>query len=461
MFHGRKKELTNLQDKIDSHKFEFIVLYGRRRIGKTAILQKIMEQNKQAIYFMAKEKSVEINLYELTQTIGVFFQQPLSFDSYQQLFQYLVDQKQKIILIIDEFTYLLKGNSGFVSDLQEIIDHILPASIIKLIVSGSYVGVMEDELSYQKPLYGRKTFALKIKPFDYDEASLFYPRISSKDKIIFYSIFGGIPFYLRQINPQLSVKQNIIDIILKRFLNNEAEMDFILKHEIQKPQKYIAILQSIAYGATKLNYIRDKSHIKSSSSTANYISTLEKMGIVGKDFSFGERKNSKKTLYYMKDQFFRFYFTFIEPNLNTISFTEEEVFYSKFIEPKLDEYVSWEFEKIAQSFVHKKYVSVSQQIGRYWGNILTSENNKKINKDVEIDIILQKTNKEIFLFECKWSIEKIDYSVVNRLEEKKAILQEKFENKITQIGFFSKSGYDAKIDAHKYLLFTLDDLFSL
>ncbi|KOR75597.1 hypothetical protein CPX_001387 [Candidatus Phytoplasma pruni] len=142
-------------------------------------------------------------------------------------------------------------------------------------------------------------------------------------------------------------------------------MDFILKHEIPKPQKYIAILQSIAYGATKLNDISKKSHIKSSSSTSNYISTLEKMGIVGQDFSFGERKNAKKTLYYMKVQFFRFYFAFIESNITTISSTEEELFYSKFIEPKLNEYVSWGFEKMSQSFVHKKYVSVSQQIGLY------------------------------------------------------------------------------------------------
>ena len=262
MFIGREKELMLIEQKVKSSRFEFGILYGRRRIGKTSLLKQIVQKHK-AIYYVANTMGLEYNMNQLSQTVAQYFNEPISFDNLEMIFKYLVlrSNEKRITLIIDEFTYLMDGNDRILSLLQNIIDHSLLDSNLCLIISGSHVGMIEDALSYQKPLYGRSTFKLKLEQFNYIEASKFYPNISNQDKVRFYSIFGGVPFYLGQIDSNKSVKENIIDLILAPGAIFEEEISFFLSQEVRSQTNYGRVLNAIASGATKLNEIATKSEI--------------------------------------------------------------------------------------------------------------------------------------------------------------------------------------------------------
>ncbi|MDO8054119.1 ATP-binding protein ['Opuntia sp.' phytoplasma] len=461
MFIGRQKELKILKEKINSNHFEFGLIYGRRRIGKTRLLKEI-NKHFSSIYFVADETGLDINLQRLSQEISFYFQEPITFSNYENLFIYLAkkSQNQKIILMIDEFSYLLKNNTDILSILQNIIDKYLQNSNIKLILSGSHIGILEDIFAYHKPLYGRKTFQIKLKTFDYAEANLFYPQASLEDKIIFYSIFGGLPFYLQKIDDTKSVKDNVINLILEDGAIFEDEINFFLTQEVRNIKNYSRILNSISLGNTQLSNITSKSGIQHTGTTSKYLDILQNLDIVGKEICFG-KKNQKKTLYFIKDQFFHFSFYFLEKNKSQKIIMNKNNFYETVIQKDLDKYVSLEFEKICQSFLIKKNKMNIEEIGRYWGNE-KEINNPKNNVNLEIDIIL-KTNKNVSIFECKWSNQKINMPQFKQLNIKKEYIKKIFSYPNIILGFFSKKGYQQEIIQNQkdIFLYNLEDLYSL
>lgn len=224
----------------------------------------------------------------------------------------------------------------------------------------------------------------------------------------------------------------------------EDEINFFLKQEVRSINTYGKILNAFASGATKLNQVDSKAQIGSSGTTSKYLDVLSTMGIVEKEIPFGESTHSKRTSYRIKDQFFRFHYTFLEDKLSSKVIMTPTLFYETHIEKLLDKYVSFEFETICQQFLIQKYQTSIQEIGRYWFN----DSKKKL--DVEIDILMKNNNK-ITAFECKWTNKKIDIKVVSDLEEK-------IENiNIDSLGFFSKSGFDISSD---YECYTLEDLYN-
>ena len=447
MFIGREKELKLLDTKINSNKFEFGIVYGRRRIGKTRLLQEVVKKYN-AIYYVANEMGLEYNLSQLSVAVARYFGEPYSFNSFEQLFEYLVKKssEQKIILMIDEFTYLMSTNKEILSVIQNIIDQILIDSNMKLIISGSHVGMIEDALSYKKPLYGRSTFKLKVEPFDYYDCAQFYPNVSSEDKVRLYSVFGGVPFYASKIDESKSVKENILSLILEDGAIFEDEISFFLSQEVRSIATYGKIINAIANGATRLNEISTKSGAVNTGTTSKYLDTLITLGIVEKEYCFGESTNSKKTIYKVKDQLFNFYYTFIEKNKTSKVIMQTDIFYDQFISTHLDEFVSFEFEKVCSDFLKRKYISSIEEIGRYWYN------DSREKKDIEIDIVMKESGK-LFAFECKWTNSVIDEKIKRDLENKSMYLSK--EQVI--VGFFSRSGYDAKLLDE--MCYTINDLY--
>lgn len=254
MFIGREKELNTLEQKINSNKFEFGIVYGRRRIGKTELLKEVVTKHK-AIYYVANEMGLDYNLKQLSSVVANYFDEPFTFESFEALFKYLAQKSrtQKMIIIIDEFTYLMKTNQEIMSVLQNIVDHLLSDSKLKLIISGSHVGMIEDALAYHKPLYGRATFKMKIEAFDYYDAAKFYPQASNEDKVRLYSIFGGVPFYTSKVDGSKSVEENIKDLIIEKGAVFEDEVSFFLSQEVRSKATYGKIINAIALGATRLN----------------------------------------------------------------------------------------------------------------------------------------------------------------------------------------------------------------
>lgn len=447
MFIGREKELKTLENKIKSSNFEFGIIYGRRRIGKTRLLQEIVSKYC-AIYYVANEMGLEYNLKQMSNVVASFFNESFTFDSFETLFEYISKKSidGQIIMIIDEFTYLMSTNPEIQSILQNIIDQTLLDSNVKLILSGSHVGMVEDALTYQKPLYGRSTFKMKIEPFDYYDASKFYPNASNEDKIRLYSVFGGIPFYTSKIDDSKSVKDNIISLIIDDGAIFEDEITFFLSQEVRSVSTYGKIVNAIAAGATRLNEISSKSGVGNTGTTSKYLDVLMTLGIVEREYCFGERVNSRKTIYQVKDQLFNFHYRFIEKYKTQKTIMTADSFYNTVINERLDEFVSFEFEKVCRAFLKRKYKTTIEELGRYWYN------DAKEKRDVEIDIVMKK-NGNLFAFECKWTNSTIGDKLKSNFEQNVSILGD------VSLGYFSKSGYN-NVNENAFH-FCVDDLYNL
>ena len=451
MFIGRKREIKIIEKRIQSEEFEFGILYGRRRIGKTSLLKEILKSNK-GLYFVANEMGYEYNLAALSNAVASYYNESITFSSLDMVFEYInkKSKTERVLLIIDEFTYLFTKEPAIQSLLQNAIDNHLVESNVTLILSGSHVGMIEDVISYHKPLYGRTTFKIQIKPFNYYESSMFYNNFRNEDKVRLYSVFGGIPYYLSKINDKISIKENIEKLIINEDAILTDETEFFLKQELRSITSYSMIINSICSGATRLNEISTKSQVNNTGTTTKYLNTLRSLDIVEKEICFGEKANSKRTLYRIKDNFFNFYYRFIYPNKSKLILLSPDVFYNNFIGPKLDEYVSFIFENIANEFLIRKNKTsqkdVFYEIARYWGN------NKKLKREVEIDLVT-KSDKGNIVYECKWTNDIFRSSVFKDLKKESEFL------KPYKIGGFSKSGYSDEAKTRLDLAYTVDDLF--
>lgn len=452
MFIGREKEIELIQKYIDTDRFEFGIIYGRRRIGKTTLIKEIMKKNN-GIYFVASEMDFEYNLLELSKIVAEYYSEAVTFNSLEMIFEYLIKKSagKKVTIIIDEFTYLFTKEQGILSVLQNIIDNKLINSNVKLILSGSQVGMVEDVISYKKPLYGRTTFKIKIKAFDYFDSAKFFPQYSYEDKVRAYGVFGGTPYYLSKVNDSISLKENILNLILNEGGILVDETEFFLRQELRSISSYSMIINSISTGATRLNEISTKSQVNNTGTTSKYINTLRELDIIEKEICFGEGEKSKKTLYKFKDNFFNFYYRFIHPNKSKLAILSPEAFYMKVVSDRLDEYTSFIFEKVCYEFLKRNNFEnendVFYEIGRYWGN------NKRLKREVEIDIVT-KDDIGISVFECKWTNELFRKSEALDLMDESGFL------KPYRVCGFSRNGFSD--DAIEILdsAYQLRDLFS-
>ncbi|MFA7020721.1 MAG: ATP-binding protein [Bacilli bacterium] len=452
MFIGRGEEKQVIIERIENTTFEFGILYGRRRIGKTTLLKNILEERK-GIYFVASEMDFTYNLEAFSRVVAIYFDEPVTFDSLEMLFAYLnkKSQQERLIVVIDEFTYLFAKEKGIESMFQNIIDHTIEHSNMVLILSGSQVGMIEDVISYSRPLYGRLTFKMKLEAFDYYDAALFYPNFSTEDKIIAYSIFGGIPHYLSRIDDDLPIKENVIKLLSSKNADFKDEINFFLKQELRSISAYGMIISAIAGGATKLNEVAQRAQIKETGTATKYINTLRDLNIIEKEVCFGERENSKKTIYKIKDNLFHFYYLFIQKNKSQIAMTDENYFYDTFIKPNLDTYVGHKFEIIAKQYLIRKnkenLTNPFIEVARYWGN------NKELKREVEIDLVVKGKNT-LVVYECKWTNDLFRLSEVNNLRKSANHLHP------TSLQAFSKSGYSDEVKNALDKAYILDDLFN-
>ena len=449
MFIGREKEMLLLQNIYKSTKFEFGIVHGRRRVGKTTLLKNsILGRN--AIYLLAQQANAKINLELFSKVYGNYKGiGQVIFESFTDLFSTLL-KEENLIIIVDEFTYLTTVEPSMESALQGLIDGCKENSTAKLIISGSEVGMFENLFAHSKPLFGRHTFSLHLKECDYLESSLYYPGFSVEDKIRIYAIFGGLPYYLAQIDDSKSIKANVCSLVLNDNapLANEAHM--LLHTELRSIQEYQGVLQAIHSGSTRLSQIDTKSRINDTAKTSKYVNKLVNLEIVEKEIRFLENINSKKHLYRIKNNFIAFYYRFIWKNLSSKTIMDPGDFYEIFISPELEHFVSSRFEKICEQFLVNSFKlrmdEVIINIGRYWYN------DRKQEKDIEIDQCV-KTRKHIYAYECKWTNKQIDSGIMDGLKGKGT------EVKADRYGAFSKNGFDEAIKNGHYDLFDVHDLF--
>ena len=438
MFIGREKELKALNNLYTSDKFEFAVIYGRRRVGKTALINEFIG-DKKSIYFMGVESNAKQNLENFSKSIIEYnsgIVADTSFQSFQSALEYVFElsRNERIILVIDEYPYVARSSKSLASTLQMLIDKYKDTSKVMLILCGSSMSYMEDNvLAYKAPLYGRRTAQMKILPFDFEETCRYFKNFSSEDKALIYGIVGGTPQYLLQMNDKQSIEDNIKNTYLNPVSFLFEEPTNLLKQEVREPAIYTAIITAIATGASRMSEIATKVGEDTNVCTS-YIKNLMNLGIVQKETPYGE-KNSRKTIYYIEDNMFRFWYRFVLDNNSVIMRGATDRVYKR-IEPYLSDYMGKVFEDICTQYLWKQLLDEKcpiefNSLGRWWGN------DPKEKKHTEIDIIGEQDKDTALFGECKWTNEKVDLSVLETLVKRSKL----FSYTNVHYYLFSKTGF--------------------
>lgn len=437
MFIGRETELNTLNRLYHSDKFEFAVIYGRRRVGKTALINEFVK-DKDNIFFTGVETNAKQNLDNFSSCIMEYntgLATGASFNNFQTALEYVFElaSAKRIVLVIDEYPYVARASKSLASTLQLLIDKNKDTSKLFLILCGSSMSYMEDHvLSYKAPLYGRITAQFKIKPFEFLEACRYFNNFSDEDKALAYGIVGGTPQYLMQLDNTLSIEENIKNTHLNPSSSIFEEPNNLLKQEVREPAIYNAVITAIATGSSKMNEISNKID-EDTSVCATYIKNLITLGIVKKESPYGE-KSTRKTIYSIEDNMFRFWYRFVPENTSIISRGAVDLAYSR-IAPELSSYMGSVFEDICKQYLWKlllegKCAVNFTDLGRWWGA------KPKTKSQEEIDIM--GTDKDTALFaECKWTNEKVDLGVLETLLERSTL----FNYKKTHFYLFAKTGF--------------------
>lgn len=416
MFIGRERELAALDKLYSSNKFEFAVIYGRRRVGKTALINRFID-DKKVIYFMGVESNAKQNLENLSKSIMEYasgIDTGASFDSFQDALEYVfkLSERERIIFAIDEYPYIARSSKSLASTLQLLIDKYRDISKLMLILCGSSMSYMEDRvLAYKSPLYGRKTAQIKLLPFDFEETCRYLKNFSDDDKAVIYGIVGGTPQYLLQIDDKLSVEDNIKNTYLDPISFLYEEPINLLKQEVREPAVYTSIITAIAAGASRMSEISSKVGEDTSVCSA-HIKNLISLGIVQRETPYGE-KASRRSIYSIGDNMFRFWYRFVFNNSSAIARGAADLVYKR-IEPQISEYMGKVFEDICRQYLWKQLLSGNcpvefVSLGRWWG----TDPIKKCQ--TEIDIMGEQDKDTALFAECKWTNAKLDLSVLETL----------------------------------------------
>ncbi len=445
MFIGREYEMDTLHKLYNENRFHCIIMYGRRRVGKTRLLAEFCK-GKNNIFYVAEEHNNRLSLEkfsaQITDHYGLSKFTP-RFESWEAAFTFLGEKakEKKTILVLDEFPYMVSANKSMLSILQNVIDHNLLETKLFLVLCGSSISFMENEvLAHKSPLFGRRTAQLLISPLDFFHAIQFFPDYTTEDKMKIYSVLGGVPQYLLQFTAEDSFNQNMVKRLYEKSSYLYMETELLLKQELQNPIIYKSIIEAIAGGASKLNEISTKID-ESTAKTAIYIKSLIELKIVRKITPVTEKENSRKTLYMISDNFYKFYYRYVSKYISAIEQELGKYIYENEVDGKFNKHLGSVFEDVCKEYLLRKNKKtelpfIVQKIGKWWGT------NQTHKRQEEIDIVGLGDDHMLFA-ECKYTSKKIGIGVYEKLVERAALLQ----NEKSYYYLFSKNGFDDKLTA--------------
>lgn len=405
MFVGRELEIQALENMYQKPGFQLMVVYGRRRVGKTFLLNQFV-QNKKHLFLTAEEVSDSLNLKKFSSVLGqnLGMNNFPAYEDWNSFFSMIADHwgNQRTIVVIDEYPYAATANKSLNSILQHLIDSLFRQTNIFFILCGSSVSFMENQVLGEKsPLFGRRTGQLKIHPLDYYDAAKFYPFTSNEDKIRYYSVFGGTPYYLSLIDPTLTFEENVRQLYfeMSSYLLNEGIL--LMKQEFREPAYYNSLLQAIAGGLMTPSEIAGFTKLESGL-ISKYLITLQDLNLVERVIPFGSNLlKGKKSQYRITENFVMFWYRFVFPFKTEIERGNGEI-YLEIAMNNLNEFIGKTFEEITKQYLKRENARnslpfISKSFGKWWGKGKESESQ-------EIDIVLESVSgKELLIGECKWS----------------------------------------------------------
>lgn len=467
MFVGRLGELETLNRLYAQDSFQMAVVYGRRRVGKTMLLTEFVK-DKPAIFFSAHEANEHLNLRLFSEAVYRFFQIPDSigrFQNWHDAFSFIAEKAKeaRFILVIDEFPYLASANKSIPSILQNIIDHSLKDSQLFLILCGSQIGFMEEQvLGFKSPLFGRRTSQLRLDGFDYFDAGQLLGNASKEDIIAYYACLGGTPHYLNQIKLSRSFEENLTDLYFDPHGYLFSEPVMLLQQELREPAMYNTVISAIASGSSRLGEISTRIG-EEVAKTGKYIRTLIDLRILKREVPFGEDPlRSRKGIYQVTDNCYRFWYKFVFLNSPAIETGAGRILAKTMVFPELPTFIGKPaFEDVCRQYIVRKNKTgqlpfLATRVGSWWG----TDMEKKEAADIDIVADNQKL-KRILLCECKWRKQATSAGDVQKLLAKAGLMP---GYRDYQFIFFSKSPFTKaaqKLEKENVnlRLITLDRLF--
>ena len=478
MFIGRKQELQFLEKQYSGMGGKLVVLYGRRRVGKTETLHEFCK-GKPHIFYSCREISDKLQLRSFSEKIlrekipaADYIREFADWESALKSVLQLPYGDQKKLLIIDEFPYMCKGNDSIPSILQTLWDECLKDENVMLVLCGSAMSFIEKELLSEKnPLYGRATGIYKMDAMGFYDAAQFFPNYSPRDQIMAYAVLGGIPHYLRQFDTDLSLEDNIKQNILTKGCVLYSEVEFLLRQELRETTLYNSIIEAVALGCTKLNDISVKSLVDDTSKTSVYLKNLMELEIIKREFSVDdgikERANGSRGLYRLTDNFFRFWYAFVFTNISELESGDVDGVFNYSVKPALHEFASLAFEDVCREYVRELQKSGKlpfryKTMGRWWGRTTVRRRDSTEIQETEIDLLAVSSRSDQYLVgECKFKGRPLSYADYLDTAAKLMSQQEKAD---FYYYLFSESGFDEKlteaaIQNDRLRLVPLEDLF--
>lgn len=410
-FIDRGSELNFLRERYHSGKPELIIIYGRRRIGKTYLLQRFLSEVG-GVYLLAEES--ETILEDFSERLSWYFKDSLlrenPLQNWRAFFTYLAGKNsERLVVVIDEVQYIVKAQKDFLSVLQKYWDTQLSKTKIMLILCGSLVSFMEGVLSAKSPIYGRRTGAWKVEEMDFFSVRDFHPLVG-EEAVYVYSVFGGVPQYWADYNPDLDFWDNLRILLLSKGAKYYDEPKYLLKQELRDVSRYFSILRAISMGYTRFGQIADRARVEPNS-LGKYLIVLEDMGYIQEERPI---VGKGRGIYKISDRLFNFWFRFVYPKRSELEMGLDVV---EDIRRNFNDYVGFVFEDIGKQFLIRlnrggKLPFRFSKIGRWW------------HKGEEIDIIaLNEPLKRALFIEVKWQdLKRNETREILRDLERKAVL---------------------------------------
>ncbi len=456
-FYNRDRERRSLTEAVQSSRAELFILYGRRGVGKSALLRAVLDtQGFPFLYYRGVRRTLTLQLAALTEAFraafpGVFLPQPFSSTSvFLEALVYEADaraargNKEPVCVVLDELPYLADVDPGLLTVLQHFWDDTKRRSNLKLFLCGSYLSFMERQvLDANAPLYNRRTGAMKLEPLDYAEAALFFPGYTPEQKMVAYAVLGGMPSYLEQFNPALSVEENAKATILRPNTYLAQEPDWLLLEDLRRDVVHGSMLRAVAQGARKPSDIARAIGKDSAQDIGPQLSTLQNLGLLVREVPMTEKRQarSRNSLYFLSDHYLDFWYRFVDPARSLIAQERGAQVWEHQISPALHAYVSRPaFERACRDFLWRSLRAGTlpsslhfAEVGTWWGA-----------GDVEIDVVaVDEQGTVAAAGSCKWTHAAMDVSAYAALQSD--LVKAGFSSADPHLFLFSRSGFTERL----------------